>query len=104
MTFTHRRIGIAGIALVAMTFVAPAAGASTPPDAEALEALCESADGTFFTAWGHHRCFGAKIDGRDRFTAAESVCTRARDTSFRWARTPDDYYGPDRGSWLCPIG
>lgn len=104
MTSNHRRLGIAGIALAAMTLIAPAAGASTPPEANPLGALCESADGTFFTVWGHHRCFGAQIDGRGRFTAAENLCTRTRGTDFHWARTPDDYYGLDRGNWLCSIG
>ena len=91
------------LAFAALAALAAPAAASPQPGADTLEAACVARDGRFATGFGYHRCFGAEIDGRGQFTAAEAVCDQARESAFAWARTPDSYYGPDRGSWVCSI-
>jgi hypothetical protein len=101
MTLHSPRHLLALTLLASITMAVPAHADASGTDL--LRAQCESRDGAFRTGYGHHRCSGALIDGRGQFTAAEQTCLVAHGTSFAWARTPDDYYGPDRGSWNCAI-
>lgn len=97
-----RNLTTAFLALGMALSASPAlAGATTPADT--LRSVCEAADGSFHTGRGYHRCFGAKLDGRNQFTAGEHVCDARLGTDFNWSPTPDSYYGPDRGNWICGI-
>lgn len=100
MQRTTRTLLAAALTLGAALGASPAVAAPATA-ADTLRTICESGDGTFHTAFGYHRCFGAELDGRDQFTAAEHVCGGIVGSDFRWATTP--HYGPDRGSWICGI-
>lgn len=101
-TFTRTVLTFA-LVLATLAGTALSAQAQLQPDVGVLRSHCEARDGTLHTGYGYHRCFGARVDGRGQFTAAASVCERARGTHFAWARTPHAYHGPGRGTWICSI-